>query len=51
MPRICPGQHFFREMFFIEVVLMLATFNIEKLKGEDGQEIEPIIKPAENSAA
>ncbi|KAB5592693.1 hypothetical protein CTheo_3893 [Ceratobasidium theobromae] len=49
--RICPGQHFFREMFFIEVVLMLATFNIEKLKGEDGQEIEPIIKPAENSAA
>ncbi|CAE6409771.1 unnamed protein product [Rhizoctonia solani] len=29
--RICPGQHFFREMFFIEVALILATFNIEKL--------------------
>ncbi|KAJ1301317.1 hypothetical protein OPQ81_003719 [Rhizoctonia solani] len=39
--RMCPGQHFFREMFFIEVALILATFNIEKFRHENGEVIEP----------
>ncbi|CAE6435078.1 unnamed protein product [Rhizoctonia solani] len=47
--RICPGQHFFREMFFIEVASILATFNIEKFKGVDGQGVE-LAKKAEISS-
>ncbi|KAH7337396.1 cytochrome P450 [Rhizoctonia solani] len=47
--RICPGQHFFREMFFIEVALILATFNIEKFKDGDGKVVEPMQKADTNS--
>ncbi|CAE6458350.1 unnamed protein product [Rhizoctonia solani] len=43
--RICPGQHFFREMFFIEVALILATFNIEKL----GEADEEVAKPGQKA--
>ncbi|KAH7316417.1 cytochrome P450 [Rhizoctonia solani] len=39
--RICPGIHFFKEIFFLEVVTMLATLKIEKCKDENGNEIIP----------
>lgn len=38
-------------MFFIEVVSILAAFNISKFKDKDGQVVEPVRKPAENSAS
>ncbi|KAJ1310728.1 hypothetical protein OPQ81_009249 [Rhizoctonia solani] len=40
-PRICPGQHFFREIFYFEVVMILATLKIERSKDENGNEIIP----------
>ncbi|CAE6477754.1 unnamed protein product [Rhizoctonia solani] len=39
--RICPGKHFFREMFFIEAAQILAVFKLQKLKDEKGQVVEP----------
>ncbi|KAF8752185.1 cytochrome P450 [Rhizoctonia solani] len=39
--RICPGQHFFREIFFLEIALMLATLKIERYKDENGNELVP----------
>ncbi|CAE7233806.1 unnamed protein product [Rhizoctonia solani] len=47
--RICPGQHFFREIFYFEVVLMLATFKIERCKDENGNEIIPSEETTSNS--
>ncbi|CAE6464219.1 unnamed protein product [Rhizoctonia solani] len=47
--RICPGQHFFREMFYFEVVLILATMKIERCRDENGEEIIPTNKTTENS--
>ncbi|CAE6489087.1 unnamed protein product [Rhizoctonia solani] len=40
--RIFPGIHFFKEIFFLEVAMMLATLKIEKCKDENGNEIIPI---------
>ncbi|ELU36342.1 cytochrome P450 domain-containing protein [Rhizoctonia solani AG-1 IA] len=39
--RICPGKHFFREMFFLEAAQILAVFNLQKSKDENGQVVEP----------
>ncbi|GAB1525884.1 hypothetical protein RhiTH_009050 [Rhizoctonia solani] len=47
--RICPGQHFFREMFYIEVVLLLATMNIERYIDDNGEEIVPADETTENN--
>ncbi|CAE6541012.1 unnamed protein product [Rhizoctonia solani] len=47
--RICPGQHFFREIFYFEVVLMLATMKVERCKDENGKEIVPTEETTENS--
>ncbi|CAE6497824.1 unnamed protein product [Rhizoctonia solani] len=48
--RICPGQHFFREIFYFEVVMMLATLKIERYKDENGEEIIPTEETTMNSA-
>ncbi|KEP52059.1 O-methylsterigmatocystin oxidoreductase [Rhizoctonia solani 123E] len=48
--RICPGQHFFREIFYFEVVLMLATLKVERYKDENGKEIIPTEATTSNSA-
>ncbi|CUA69529.1 O-methylsterigmatocystin oxidoreductase [Rhizoctonia solani] len=48
--RICPGQHFFREIFYLEAVMILATMNIETCKGESGEEIVPTEATTENGA-
>ncbi|CAE6509177.1 unnamed protein product, partial [Rhizoctonia solani] len=39
--RVCPGIHFFKEIFFLEVVMMLATLKIERCKDTNGKEITP----------
>ncbi|KAJ7090364.1 cytochrome P450 [Mycena belliarum] len=39
--RICPGRHMARERVFITLVSILATFNITKAVGDDGEVIEP----------
>ncbi|QRW19764.1 cytochrome P450 family protein [Rhizoctonia solani] len=46
---ICPGQHFFREMFYIEVVLILATMKVERCKDENGKDIVPTAETTENN--
>ncbi|KAJ1310703.1 hypothetical protein OPQ81_009228 [Rhizoctonia solani] len=48
--RICPGQHFFREIFYFEVALILATLKIERYKDENGNEIIPTEEKTSNSA-
>ncbi|CAE6429028.1 unnamed protein product [Rhizoctonia solani] len=48
--RICPGQNFFREIFFLEVVMILATLKIERCKDEYGREIAVTEATTENSA-
>ncbi|KAG8683656.1 hypothetical protein FRC11_013251, partial [Ceratobasidium sp. 423] len=48
--RICPGKHFFTEIFFLEVVMILATMNIERCKDENGEEIIPTEETTENGA-
>ncbi|KAF8684901.1 cytochrome P450 family [Rhizoctonia solani] len=48
--RICPGQHFFREIFFLEIALMLATLKIERYKDENGNELVPSEETTENSS-
>ncbi|CAE6438688.1 unnamed protein product [Rhizoctonia solani] len=48
--RICPGQHFFTEIFYFEVVLMLATLRIERCKDENGKETIPSEERTSNSA-
>ncbi|KAH7330615.1 cytochrome P450 [Rhizoctonia solani] len=48
--RICPGQHFFREIFYFEVALMLATFKVERCKDENGEEIIPTEETTTNSS-
>ncbi|CAE6509163.1 unnamed protein product [Rhizoctonia solani] len=48
--RICPGQHFFRDVFYLEVALILAAFNIERCKDENGNEIVPSEETTSNSA-
>ncbi|KAL5640618.1 hypothetical protein ACGC1H_001183 [Rhizoctonia solani] len=47
--RICPGQHFFREIFYFKVVLMLATLKIERCKDKNGREIIPTEETTSNS--
>jgi cytochrome P450 len=39
--RICPGRHLAEANVWIVVVTMLATLNIQKAVGEDGEEIIP----------
>ncbi|KAJ6471903.1 cytochrome P450 [Mycena sanguinolenta] len=39
--RICPGRHMAQDSIWINVVSILATFNIAKAVGDDGQVIEP----------
>ncbi|KAF8741415.1 cytochrome p450, partial [Rhizoctonia solani] len=46
---ICPGQHFFREMFYIEVVLILATMKVERCKDENGKDIVLTAETTENN--
>ncbi|KAF8717348.1 Cytochrome p-450, partial [Rhizoctonia solani] len=48
---ICPGKHFFREMFFIEAAQILAVFNLQKLKDEKGQVVEPETRVTADSGA
>ncbi|CAE6467135.1 unnamed protein product [Rhizoctonia solani] len=48
--RICPGQNFFREIFFLEVVMILATLKIENCEDENGKEIILTDETTENSA-
>ncbi|KEP50532.1 cytochrome P450 family protein [Rhizoctonia solani 123E] len=48
--RICPGQNFFREIFFLEVVMILATLKIERCKDECGREILVTEERTDNSA-
>lgn len=48
--RLCPGQHFFKVIFFLEVAMILATFNIERCKDENGNEIVPSEETTANSA-
>ncbi|CAE7184075.1 unnamed protein product [Rhizoctonia solani] len=48
--RICPGQHFFRETFYLEVVMILATMNIKKCRDENGEEVIPTEETTENGA-
>ncbi|KAJ1299398.1 hypothetical protein OPQ81_011135 [Rhizoctonia solani] len=48
--RKCPGQHFFWEIFFLEVALILATLRVERCKDENGNEIVPTQETTENSA-
>ncbi|CAE6401647.1 hypothetical protein ACGC1H_006526 [Rhizoctonia solani] len=48
--RICPGQNFFREIFFLEVVMILATLKIERCKDEHGKEILVTEERTDNSA-
>ncbi|KAJ1301356.1 hypothetical protein OPQ81_003755 [Rhizoctonia solani] len=48
--RKCPGQHFFKVIFFLEVVMILATFKIERCKDENGNEIVPSEETTANSA-
>ncbi|CAE6484738.1 unnamed protein product [Rhizoctonia solani] len=47
---ICPGQNFFREIFFFEVVMILATLKIERCKDEYGREIIVTEERTDNSA-
>ncbi|KAJ6580720.1 cytochrome P450 [Mycena capillaripes] len=39
--RICPGRHMAQASIWINAVSILATFDITKAAGEDGQVIEP----------
>ncbi|KAJ7671061.1 cytochrome P450 [Mycena rosella] len=39
--RVCPGRHMARASVFIAAVSVLATFDITKAVGEDGQVLEP----------
>ncbi|KAJ6491300.1 cytochrome P450 [Mycena vitilis] len=39
--RLCPGRHMAQASVWINVVSILATFDIAKAVGEDGQVIEP----------
>jgi len=39
--RICPGLHFVDSMIFIVFTSILATLDISKPLGQDGQEVEP----------
>ncbi|CAE6509159.1 unnamed protein product [Rhizoctonia solani] len=39
--RVCPGQHFFKEVFFLEVAMILATLKIEGCEDENGNEVVP----------
>ncbi|CAE6509195.1 unnamed protein product, partial [Rhizoctonia solani] len=48
--RICPGKHFFTEIFFLEVVMILATMNVEKCRDENGKQIIPTEETTENGA-
>ncbi|CAE6506947.1 unnamed protein product [Rhizoctonia solani] len=48
--RICPGQHFFREIFYFEVTSMLAALKVERCKDESGNEIIPTQEMLQNSA-
>ncbi|CAE7095918.1 unnamed protein product [Rhizoctonia solani] len=49
--RTCPGRHFFQDLFFIQAVLILATFKIGRYIDENGEEVEPLWKIAVVSAA
>ncbi|CAE6446769.1 unnamed protein product [Rhizoctonia solani] len=49
--RICPGRYFFQDLFFIQAVLILATFKVGRYKDERGQEIEPVRRVIVGSAA
>ncbi len=42
--RICPGRFFAMDSLWISVASILATFNIEKAKDEQGRDIEPGIQ-------
>jgi len=42
--RICPGRLLADSTLFLYVVLTLATFDILKERGEDGQVIEPKVQ-------
>ncbi|KAF8210916.1 cytochrome P450 [Mycena galopus ATCC 62051] len=39
--RMCPGRHMVHDSLWLNVVSVLATFDITKAVGEDGQVIEP----------
>ncbi|KAF9490983.1 cytochrome P450 [Pleurotus eryngii] len=42
--RICPGRYFAMDSLWISIASILATFDIEKAKDEQGQDIEPDIQ-------
>ncbi|KAL4264901.1 cytochrome P450 family protein [Pleurotus pulmonarius] len=42
--RICPGRFFAMDSLWISIASILATFNIEKAKDEQGRDIEPDIR-------
>ncbi|KAG8681843.1 hypothetical protein FRC11_000598 [Ceratobasidium sp. 423] len=48
--RVCPGQHFFEEIFYFGVALILATLKIERCKDENGKEIISTQEMLPNSA-
>ncbi|CAE6425428.1 unnamed protein product [Rhizoctonia solani] len=48
--RICPGRHFFQDLFFIQAVLILATFKVGRYKDKQGHEIEPVRRVIAGSA-
>ncbi|KAF8210955.1 cytochrome P450 [Mycena galopus ATCC 62051] len=39
--RMCPGRHMAHDSLWLNIVSILATFNITKSVGDDGQVIEP----------
>ncbi|OAX32518.1 cytochrome P450 [Rhizopogon vinicolor AM-OR11-026] len=41
--RICPGAHLAEVSMFLNIVGILATFNISKALDERGQEVEPLV--------
>ncbi|CAE6446585.1 unnamed protein product [Rhizoctonia solani] len=48
--RICPGRYFFQDLFFIQAVLILATFKVGRYKDKQGHEIEPVRRVIAGSA-
>ena len=42
--RICPGKHFALRALFLTIARTLATFDISKCVGEDGNPIVPDVK-------
>ena len=39
--RVCPGKHMAYSMLYIAIASILSAFEIKKVVGEDGKEVEP----------